>query len=75
MPIVYLYAFKRPVARKRKVVKGLTDAVAKAYGVPKEIVTVYLFDVPRENAAHFGVLASDFDRARKKKARRAGRSE
>jgi len=27
--------------------------------VSPEIVTVYIFDVPKENAAHAGVLASE----------------
>lgn len=71
MPIVYLYGFKRPIAKKRQVVKRLTDAVVKSYDVPKEIVTVYIFDVPRENAAHFGVLVSDHDREQKKKKKTA----
>lgn len=59
MPIVYVYGFKRPIAKKRQIVKGITEATCKAYDVPPEIVTVYIFDVPRENAGHAGILASE----------------
>lgn len=59
MPIVYVYGFERPVEKKREIVKGITEATCKAYDVPPEIVTVYIFDVPKENAAHGGVLESD----------------
>ena len=59
MPIVYVYGFERPVEKKREIVKGITEATCKAYDVPPEIVTVYIFDVPKENAADGGVLESD----------------
>lgn len=59
MPVVYVYGFERPIEKKREIVKGITEATCKAYDVPPEIVTVYLFDVPRENAGHGGVLESD----------------
>ena len=59
MPVVYVYGFERPIEKKREIVKGITEATCKAYDVPPEIVTVYLFDVPRENAGHGGILESD----------------
>lgn len=59
MPVINVYGFERPVEKKRQIVKGITDATCKAYDVPPETVTVYIFDVPRENAAHGGVLVSD----------------
>ena len=59
MPIVYVYGFERPVEKKREIVKGITEATCKAYDVPPEIVTVYIFDVPEDIAAHGGVLESD----------------
>lgn len=59
MPVIYVYGFERPVEEKRQIVKGITDATCEAYDVPPETVTVYIFDVPRENAAHGGVLVSD----------------
>jgi len=61
MPVIYVYGFERPVEKKRQIVKGITDANCAAYAVPPETVTVYLFDVPKENAAHGGVLVSDTD--------------
>ena len=59
MPIIHVYGFERPLEKKREIVEGITEATCKAYGVPPEIVTVYIFDVPKENAAHAGVLASE----------------
>ncbi len=59
MPVIYVYGFERPIEKKREIVKGITEATCKAYDVPPEIVTVYLFDVPKENAGHGGVLESD----------------
>ena len=59
MPVIYVYGFERPVEKKRQIVKGITDATCDAYDVSPETVTVYIFDVSRENAAHGGVLVSD----------------
>lgn len=82
MPIVYVYGFKRPIAKKRQIVKGITEATCKAYDVPPEIVTVYIFDVPKENAAHYGVLTADAEkkmkrgrRTRTSRRRAAGRAK
>ena len=61
MPIIYVYGFERPVEKKRQIVKGITDATCEAYGVPPETGTVYIRDVPKEHAAHGGVLVSDMD--------------
>ena len=62
MPVIYVYAFERDVEKKREIVAGLTEVTCKAYDVPPESVTVYLFDVPKENAAHGGVLVADAER-------------
>lgn len=59
MPNVYVYAFERPIESKRQIVKSITEATCKAYDVPPETVTIYIFDVPKENAAHAGVLVAD----------------
>ena len=59
MPIVYVYGFKRPIAKRRQLVREITDATCRAYDVPPEIVTVYLMDLARDSAAHAGELASD----------------
>lgn len=59
MPNVYVYAFERPVEKKRELVKNITEATCKAYDVSPDSVIVYIFDVPKENAAHAGVLISD----------------
>ncbi len=61
MPVIYVYGFERPMEKKREIVKSITEATCAAYDVPPETVTVYLFDVPKENAAPGGVLVSDVD--------------
>jgi len=63
MPVIHVYGFERPVEKKREIVQGITEATCKAYDVPPEIVTVYLFDVPKENAAHGGELVTDTEAA------------
>lgn len=59
MPIIHVYAFERSIEQKREIVKGITEVTCKAYNVAPEIVTVYIFDVPKTNAAHVGMLESD----------------
>ena len=61
MPIIYVYGFERPVAKRRQLVRDITEATCRAYEVPREIVTVYVMDVDRANAAHGGVIAADAD--------------
>ena len=59
MPLVYVYGFKRPIAKRRQLVREITEATCRAYDVPPEIVTVYLMELARDGAAHGGELASD----------------
>ena len=59
MPIIHVYAFERSLEQKREIAQGITEVTCKAYDVSPEIVTVYIFDVPKENAAPAGVLASE----------------
>ena len=63
MPVIHVYGFERPAKKKREIVKGITEATCKAYDVSPDIVTVYLFDVPKENAAHGGELVTDTEAA------------
>lgn len=59
MPIIHVYAFERPLEKRRELMQKITKVTCEAYGVPPETVTVYVFDVPKENAAHAGILASE----------------
>ena len=60
MPIVSINQFEgRTVEQKRKLAKEITDAIVKIYEVGPETVTITIFDIPKHNAAHGGVLASD----------------
>lgn len=60
MPFVHVYAYDgRTVDQKRALVRGVTDAICRAYDVEPETVQVYIFDHPRDSAAHAGVLAID----------------
>ncbi len=59
MPVIHVYAFERPLEKRRELMQRITDVTCEAYDVPPEIVTVYVFDVPKENAAHAGILASE----------------
>jgi|ETN01SMinimDraft_4_1059930.scaffolds.fasta_scaffold826449_1 phenylpyruvate tautomerase PptA (4-oxalocrotonate tautomerase family) len=59
MPTIHLFAFKRPIEKKRQLVKDITAVVCKNYEIEPDIVTVCLFDTPTENVAHGGILESD----------------
>ena len=59
MPIVHFFGLGRSVKKRRALVEGLTEAVAEAYEIPKEIVTVYVFDAPEDTVAHAGRLYRD----------------
>lgn len=56
---VKVHAFRRPLDTRRKAARKLTDALAKAYGVPEKNIAIYFFDQDMENVAHAGILASD----------------
>lgn len=47
------------VAKKRELVKAVTEAAVKAYGLPKQAMVVVLKDNPPENVAIGGELLSD----------------
>ena len=59
MPTIHVFAFERPIEKKRQLVKDITEAVCKNYEIEPGIVTVCLFDTPTENVAHGGILVSD----------------
>jgi len=47
------------IAKKRELVKTVTDAAVQAYGLPKQTMIVVLKDNPPENVAIGGELLSD----------------
>jgi len=56
---IQIHALPRPSKQKRQIVKGITDAVVSAYGMPAESVVVYIFDSEKADCAHGGILISD----------------
>ncbi len=60
MPFIQVYAYAgRTEDQKRRLVKGVTDAVCDAYEVPPEHVSIYLHDMPKGDTAFAGVLGTD----------------
>lgn len=62
MPIVTIVIFEgRTVEKKRRLVKEVTDAVVKSLGPPATLegTRVIIQEIPRENFAAAGLLASD----------------
>ncbi len=60
MPEVVVYAVEgRSAEQKRGLVKDITIAVAKNFGVPVETVVVTISEASKENKAKGGVLFSD----------------
>jgi 4-oxalocrotonate tautomerase len=60
MPEIMVFAAEgRTVDQKRGLVKDLTDAMVKNFGVPPEAVTVQIVESSKESKAKGGVLFSD----------------
>lgn len=57
--IIHFYGFDRGVEARRKMTTELTDAACRAYEIPKELVTIYFFDMGVEDTAQGGVLEVD----------------
>ena len=60
MPEVYVHAIEgRTIAQKRALVRDITEAVVKNFGVTADAVLVEILEGPRENKAKGGVLFCD----------------
>jgi 4-oxalocrotonate tautomerase family enzyme len=60
MPHISVHTLKQTnVDKKRKLVEKLTNSVVEVYGVPKEAVTVEIWENEPENIAHGGTLILD----------------
>lgn len=60
MPEVVIYAIEgRTLDQKRGLVKDITDALVKNYGVKADAVTVSIMETPKTSKAKGGVLFSE----------------
>ena len=60
MPHISVHTMKQPdVNKKRKLVEKLTDSMAEVYGVPKEAISIEIWENEPENVAHGGQLIVD----------------
>ena len=60
MPHISVHTMKQPdITKKRKLVEKLTDSVVEVYGVPREAVTIEIWENEAENVAHGGQLIAD----------------
>lgn len=60
MPEIMVFAAEgRTVDQKRGLVRDLTDAMVKNFGVPAESVAVQIVESSKESKAKGGVLFSD----------------
>ena len=60
MPRIIIQAISgRTVEQKRDLARRVTDAVVESWGVDPDIVTVRIEEVPPENFARAGLLATD----------------
>ena len=59
MPTLHIYAFERPVEKKREMVKRVTEVMCETFGCDSEAVNILIVDMPRHNVAHAGTLYSD----------------
>ncbi|MDD5585445.1 MAG: tautomerase family protein [Alphaproteobacteria bacterium] len=70
MPQVHLYMLKRGLKERRAVAKAMTEAVASALKLPKEIVGVVIHEVTKEHYAVGGELYADSEKRTAKKKRK-----
>jgi phenylpyruvate tautomerase PptA (4-oxalocrotonate tautomerase family) len=56
MPLLELSAFDPVYRRRADLSPALTEALSKAYGIGKEIITVYYFRIDRQEYAHAGAI-------------------
>ncbi len=60
MPIVQIELLEgRTVAQKRSLVEKVTQAIVESIGAPAENISIIIRDMPKENYAKAGKLASD----------------
>ncbi|MFC1991833.1 2-hydroxymuconate tautomerase [Chloroflexota bacterium] len=60
MPLVIIEADEgKTIEQKRGLVKDITDAVCKNFGVPLEAVSILIHEGKKENRARAGKLAID----------------
>jgi len=60
MPEVYVHALEgRTKDQKRTLIKDITDAVVKNFGVKADAVLVEIIETSRDNKAKGGVLFSE----------------
>lgn len=60
MPVVKIDMYKgRPIEKKRKLVKAVTDAIVSSLGVKPEVITIIINENEKENWASAGTLDSD----------------
>lgn len=60
MPEIIVYAAEgRTLDQKRGLVRDLTDAVVRNFGVPAEAVVVQIVEAPLTNKAKGGILFSE----------------
>ena len=60
MPEIYVHAVKgRSLDQKRALIKDITDAVVRNFGVTSDAVLVEIIETSRDNKAKGGVLFSE----------------
>ena len=56
MPEIMVFCAEgRTPEQKKKLMKGLTDAMVDSFGVPAEVVTVQIVEAPRTDKAKGGI--------------------
>ena len=59
MPVVTVLQGPRDVAKKRDLVRRITDAFVEAYEIPAETVQVWVTEVPADSWGAAGKLIAD----------------
>ncbi|MFQ6060050.1 MAG: 4-oxalocrotonate tautomerase family protein [Thermoplasmata archaeon] len=59
MPVIRVSMWPRPIEQKRELAKAITDAIVRIAKAPPDATMIIFEDVPKDNWAQSGRLASD----------------
>ncbi|MFQ6032604.1 MAG: 4-oxalocrotonate tautomerase family protein [Candidatus Zixiibacteriota bacterium] len=59
MPVIRVSMWPRPIEQKRELAKAITDAIVRIVKAPPDATMIIFEDVPKDNWAQSGRLASD----------------
>ena len=64
----------KTMIQKRAVIREITDSIEKHFKLPRQVIRVYVNEVPRTNVADGGLIFADRDKKTASSSSRNGRT-